>query len=91
LPIALPTAKPTYSASTARATNSPPNRISWLTITEVQPGTGKTPDSRRCATMTATTRPSSAMSSPAAATSRSGRVPVESTIRQKWLSSFRVS
>ena len=58
-------------------------------IVEVQPGTCQRPLARPTTSTTATTGASSTAAAPSALTHRSGRVPLESTSRQKWLTSRR--
>ena len=85
----LRTACPTYSATTATAMYSPPSSTSRAMTTDVQPGTGIVPRIRSTISHAPTTSPVRAITTPAAAMNRSGRVPLDTIIRQKWLSSRR--
>ncbi len=89
--MAMLTARPTYSAMTPRLKRITPVATMRRIIVEVQPGTCHRPDARPAMSTTATSGASSTAAAPSALTHRRGRVPLESTSRQKCEASRRRS
>ena len=88
--MAMLTAIPTYSAMTPREKRMTPVATMSRIIVDVQPGTSHDPSARPVTSATVTMGASRTPAAPMTLTQRRGRVPLESTSRQKCDTSARI-